>query len=861
MYEHTRVTLGNEGSADTSMLRSDTAAGEFVGKIETVTGSATVTRAGAIAPVKVGDLISQGDIVETNADGQIRISFIDGTVLNLANDTCIIVREFAWNEASPSAMFDVTQGGFSFTAGKVAKGGRLGFDTPVASIRGRTLTGGIGILSLAALYFAVVNEVQADSSNALFVDDGIITYKDFEHGVFELTTKEAVPRHIVVDDPGETVVLRRLGSSISVDHVTNSVADMTRLLNDQQAALQTFSLGLQQGPTTTGPNGSSTPTILLVPTIPINYTPPPLLNSPPPTLNNNVNSGPTGNSAPPPPVYIPPPPPVITNAAYWQSSTGGDWNDPKNWSTGTVPSPSQDIVIDLPLITAPIESPVVVSVASTLLISANATLDFVTGNEKLTVDGLFDSTGTSSIINAAITVTATGTLELTGGTLTIDPSTINNAGTLKADGAELDLSDITTFTNTGLLLATNHGLLVLSGDNVTSTSPGTVQVDYGATLNFEGSIISGGALNVSGVFDSTGISSSSITNAAVTITSTGTLELTGGTLTIDPSTINNAGTLKADGAELDLNGITTFTNTGLLLATDAGLLVLNGDTVNNVGGTIEVDSGSTIELINGTTITGGTITDSGLIDVIGSSAIDGSSGPAVDATLNGGAVTVESGQTLTLDNVTVNGTSFTDTGTIKVDAGHKLTLKGTDSISGGAITNLGTVDVAAGTTTIATDTFTNTGALLTIEGTLALNGTTITGGIITDSGLIDSTGISSITNAAITITSTGTLESTGGTLTIDPSSINNAGLLEANGGALDLDSITTFTNSGMLLATNNSPLVLNGDTVNNTGGTVQVDNGSTLTLSGTHDQWRHRHQQCHAGPDRRRHDRERHARQ
>ena len=38
-----------------------------------------------------------------------------------------------------------------------------------------------------------------------------LTYKDLEHGAFELITEEAVPRHIIVDDSGVTVVLRPKG--------------------------------------------------------------------------------------------------------------------------------------------------------------------------------------------------------------------------------------------------------------------------------------------------------------------------------------------------------------------------------------------------------------------------------------------------------------------------------------------------------------------------------------------------------------------------------------------------------------------------------------------------------------------------
>ncbi len=140
----------------------------------------------------------------------------------------------------------------------------------------------------------------------------------------------------------------------------------------------------------------------------------------------------------------------------------------------------------------------------------------------------------------------------------------------------------------------------------------------------------------------------------------------------------------------------------------------------NTGGLLTVEG--TLNLAT-TTIIGGTITGSGgsdLIDVTGDSKIDGS------AALNTANVTVDATKTLTLDDVTATTDAFTDTGTIQVEGTHTLTLKAVAKITNGAITNLGTIDVfAAGATTITNDVFTNTGGLLTVEGTLNLATTTI----------------------------------------------------------------------------------------------------------------------------------------
>ena len=108
------------------------------------------------------------------------------------------------------------------------------------------------MLWLTAVTFSLMKEVRAADPNVTFLDDGNITYKDLEHGAFELVTKEVIPRYFLVEDPGQTIVLRSQGSSVSVSQSTNSPARMAELQAAQQEALSTYEKGL-------GSTGSSTP--------------------------------------------------------------------------------------------------------------------------------------------------------------------------------------------------------------------------------------------------------------------------------------------------------------------------------------------------------------------------------------------------------------------------------------------------------------------------------------------------------------------------------------------------------------------------------------------------------------------------
>ena len=249
---------------------------EAIGKIGTAIGSVTVMRAdGEIVRPSVGDLVYQGDTIETGADGAVGITFIDGTAFDLSATSRLVLNEFVCDRhgAPNSALFSLVQGAFSFVAGKIARTGGLRIDTPFATIRGTAQDRGIGVLTLAALTFAAIKESEAASRHDAFLDDGTITYKDLAHGTFEIVTRDG--RVIVADDPGETIVVDPTGS---VARLPNSASRMAELQQAQQTALATFSLG-QQG---AAPGGSSTQQFdIPVQLHPINFAPPPF-NGPTP---------------------------------------------------------------------------------------------------------------------------------------------------------------------------------------------------------------------------------------------------------------------------------------------------------------------------------------------------------------------------------------------------------------------------------------------------------------------------------------------------------------------------------------------------------------------------------------------------
>jgi VCBS repeat-containing protein len=166
-----------------------------------------------------------------------------------------------------AALFPHLVGNFQTAAdsGPLVRAPCTDTNVSVGDPRGRAHAGRFGMLWLTALTFSLMKEVRAADPNVTFLDDGNITYKDLAHGAFELITKEVVPRYFLVEDPGQTIVLRSQGSSVSVSQSTNSPARMAELQAAQQEALSTYEKGL-------GSTGSSTPPDLdPLPVQPINF--------------------------------------------------------------------------------------------------------------------------------------------------------------------------------------------------------------------------------------------------------------------------------------------------------------------------------------------------------------------------------------------------------------------------------------------------------------------------------------------------------------------------------------------------------------------------------------------------------------
>ena len=430
-------------------------AAKVIGHIQTAIGSGTLTRACGIAvQAKVGAPVCQGDVIETAADGRVGLRFIDDTCFRLSGGARMVLDEFVCdgNGTSHSALFGVTRGTFAFIVGQVAETGCLRIDTPVGSIRGRARTGGIGMMSLTALIFSLMKEVEAaefSSQRPLLdsLDDDKINPKDLQlNGTIELFTRDG--RHYILDDPSQTIVVSGSGS-ISV--VANSATQMAELQRFQQEAVAAYALGT--GPTSTGRGGSSTsPSLLLSPQglQPINFDQP---------APQNLRGATTQSASFSPTILleapVPSKPPVLTlavitpmvgnssvNTAHTLNAIGASIGFTINGTTDGVEN-GQPVMVTI------VNSSGVTVETFTSTVANNAwSINVSPANARALIDGNY--TVTADVSNAAGTGTARASQKVTvdqtppappGAVLTSDSGSSNsdhitNVGALSLSGIE-----------------------------------------------------------------------------------------------------------------------------------------------------------------------------------------------------------------------------------------------------------------------------------------------------------------------------------------------------------------------------------------------------------------------------------------
>jgi hypothetical protein len=344
-------------------------------------------------------------------------------------------------------------------------------------------------------------------------------------------------------------------------------------------------------------------------------------------------------------------------------ASGGEWNNPANWSTGQVPGAANDVVLNSTVnfdgATATIHS---------LTISNGSSFNLNSGS--LTVLGATTATG-AIIVNNGATVAfqsaaAVGTLTQNAGTTSLaQPSPLGvvtqTGGTLEVDGnPAFGSTTITTLSQSGGLF-TGAGTVSVTGTTILTggamSGSGTTIAKAGLTVNSQiGSSINGvkGSYNLQRILENQGAATWSGGNidlggsgsnpALGTLRNdagaTFTIGFNGGTISASNAAasglatplIINQGTFTAGFGDatrlavgiantgtLQINGTLALSGTAVL----GGVVSLNAAGVLNAGGNLTFDPSTVLEIGLGVQTGGGGINQVGQILVGGTLTLAG----------------------------------------------------------------------------------------------------------------------------------------------------------------------------------------------------------------------------------------------
>ena len=261
-----------------------------------------------------------------------------------------------------------------------------------------------------------------------------------------------------------------------------------------------------------------------------------------------------------------------------------------------------------------------------------------------------------------------------------------------------------------------------------------------------------------------------------------------------------------------------------------GTLTIDPSSIGN-SGLLEANNGATLVLDSAVTNT-----STGVIEALGSGSV-----VEVEANVSGGALNANAGlitlSGVTLDNVTLSdsgGGGFTNLNTLTID--DTVALNGA-TIIGGAINNSGTI-VISGTSELENDAtisgghlFIDGGAKLEIESS---TGATLAAAIVVNSGTIPvDPGEGGGGGSTVTLHLISGASVTGGTLTEGGS----AGIVEAGAGGATLDNVQVTNGLAVTidamqtLVVNNGTAIIGSSVVTNDG-VIEVNAGTLTVASG-----------------------------
>jgi uncharacterized repeat protein (TIGR01451 family) len=553
---------------------------------------------------------------------------------------------------------------------------------------------------------------------------------------------------------------------------------------------------------------------------------------------------------------------TVFTATHWINASGGNWNTASNWSTGTVPTAANDVVIDANgtyTVSLDINNPAFnsltvgggtgtqtldlgaghdVTFTSAATVTTSGALTMASGRifgaGGLTVNGSMNWSSDSEI-HTTVNIAASATLNISGtGTRYIDGGTLNNAGTANwSGGNNISVYNSGVINNlaSGLFSVTNNQLIYQSccaaGQAFNNAGTFRKTIATGTTTVQSNGFNNNGTVDIqSGVFNpSTGGTSSGVFNA----TGSGTIRFSSNVYTLaSGATLTGNGTFDVATSQLNVSAagvtVTHMTLTGgnlninggaSITTTATGVIDWSADATLSGAGSLNVGTGGVLNIYGSGTryIDGGTVNNSGTINWSGFNNLSIYNSGVINNNASG--LFLVTNDQLVYFHCCLNGLAFNNVGTFR-----KTTATGTTVFNGIAFNNSGTVDIQSGT--FNPNTGTSTGVFNALgTARLLFNTNSYTLG------------------AGATLTGSGNFEVGGATLNVAATGVTVEHLTMSSGTLNVTGSISTTAtgvvdwSSDSLLAGTGSLSIVSGSTMNITGSGTRYVGGGTLNNSGT----------------------------
>jgi len=442
--------------------------------------------------------------------------------------------------------------------------------------------------------------------------------------------------------------------------------------------------------------------------------------------------------------------------------------------------------------------------AGTLNISGGELADFVTSSLQIGSAG-----------QGAGTVTTGGAINL--GTLGYNLGVFTGgdyaggANNITLGGQTVTIDAAGSITSGNFTGGTGTAAVLLNSDT-SSVSVGTITNQTGSINIDAATSASVGAISTTdGIVDIDAVAGA-VTVASIAKTGANDISIDAGTdVTVTGATSSTGGgnvTYTAVTGLINTGAITTTTGNITLTTIPTGTSVTTGALQTN-GGNVDIDSGTTTTVASINAVNGGTITVDAGTDINLTGAVTGSAATIALNTAAGGNIDTLAITTAGPIQIGTSGNTASIDVLGAMDAGTgSITLAAT-----GAINTLGMITVGGTVSAIGGSVFYTTISGPAGDVTLTSNTTSVTGGAITSTGLVDISGNTLVSVGAIAagaagvdVDALGTSASTGSITTTGPVAVTaqtsvTTGDITGPATTVDIDATTGFVNIGNVTAT------------------------------------------------------------